>query len=187
MSILAQSAGDMTAELANEYIIATNAAYKLNGEVSKINAVLDSQNQISNRNQVSMSKIAEATKVAGSMASTSGVQINELTAAIGTMAVVTQGSGEEVGRAFKGILQTLQNVKGETDDGEILDDESFTKVEKAADGLGVKLKEVKDGVLSLRNPMQVLKELSDEYANLADGDVRGTNLINALGDRKSVV
>lgn len=45
-SLLAQSAGDMTADLANNYILATNAAYKLNGEADKLNAVLDGQNSI---------------------------------------------------------------------------------------------------------------------------------------------
>lgn len=45
-SLLAQSAGDMTADLANNYILATNAAYKLNGESDKLNAVLDGQNSI---------------------------------------------------------------------------------------------------------------------------------------------
>ena len=46
LSILAQSAGDMTAELANQYLIATNFAYGYGGSVEKLNAVLDSQNQI---------------------------------------------------------------------------------------------------------------------------------------------
>ncbi len=45
-SLLAQSAGDMNAELANNYILATNAAYKFNGEADKLNAVLDGQNSI---------------------------------------------------------------------------------------------------------------------------------------------
>lgn len=45
-SLLAQSAGDMTADLANNYILATNAAYKFNGEADKLNAVLDGQNSI---------------------------------------------------------------------------------------------------------------------------------------------
>lgn len=45
-SLLAQSAGDMNAELANNYILATNAAYKLNGEADKLNGILDGQNSI---------------------------------------------------------------------------------------------------------------------------------------------
>lgn len=45
-SLLAQSAGDMSADLANNYILATNAAYKFNGNADKLNAVLDGQNSI---------------------------------------------------------------------------------------------------------------------------------------------
>lgn len=41
LSLLAQSAGDMTAELANEYLIATNAGYQLGGSAEKLNSVLD--------------------------------------------------------------------------------------------------------------------------------------------------
>lgn len=45
-SLLAQAAGDMSADLANNYVLATNAAYKFNGEAEKINAVIDGQNMV---------------------------------------------------------------------------------------------------------------------------------------------
>lgn len=46
LSVLAQSAGDMTSETANSYLLATNAAYGYNGSVEKLNAALDGQNMI---------------------------------------------------------------------------------------------------------------------------------------------
>ena len=46
LSTLAQAAGDMTADLANDYLIASNAAFEYNGNVEKLNALLDGQNQI---------------------------------------------------------------------------------------------------------------------------------------------
>ena len=46
LSTLAQSAGDLDAELANDYLIASDAAYGYGGNVEKLNALLDSQNQI---------------------------------------------------------------------------------------------------------------------------------------------
>ena len=176
----------MTDELANEYLIATNAAYKYEGNIQKLNDVLDSQNQVSNRNAITMSKLAEATKIAGSRASSSGVEVDELTAAITTMGVVTQAEGGVLGRAFRTILMNLRQVKGEVD-GEIIDEESFTKVEKATNALGVKLKETRDGILSLRDPMQILKELAEEYSKLAEGDVRGADLISSLGGKVCLV
>lgn len=102
LSTLAQSAGDMTAELANEYLIATNAGYKLGGSAEKLNAVLNSQNYITNRNALNMSELAEATKIVASQASQSGIGIDKMTAAVGTMIATTQQGGEVAARAFKG-------------------------------------------------------------------------------------
>ena len=45
-SVLAQAAGDMTADVANAYLLATNAAYEYAGSAEKLNAVLDGQNMI---------------------------------------------------------------------------------------------------------------------------------------------
>ena len=82
-----------------------------------------------------------------------------MSAAIGTMIAVTQDSGEVAGCAFKAILMNLQQVSGELDDGEVIDEESLTKYEKACNELGVSLKTVKDGVVSLREPMEIQVKL----------------------------
>lgn len=184
LSVLAQAAGDISAELSNEYLIATNAAYKLSGEVSKLNDVLDGQNYVANRNAVSMEHLANATKVVASQAASSGVAVNEMTAAVGTMVATTQQSGDVAGRAFKAILMNLQQVSGEMDDGEIIDEESLTKYEKACNDLGVSLKTVKDGVVSLREPMEILKELAEAYTSLDEMDARRANLISAIGGKQ---
>lgn len=46
LSLKAQSAGAMTAELANQYLIATDAAYKLHGSEEELTKILDGQNKI---------------------------------------------------------------------------------------------------------------------------------------------
>ena len=46
LSLLAQSAGDMTSELSNDYLLATNAAYRLQGDTQKLNDILDGQDLI---------------------------------------------------------------------------------------------------------------------------------------------
>lgn len=191
LSTLAQSAGDMTAELANEYLIATNAGYKLGGSAEKLNAVLNSQNYITNRNALNMSELAEATKIVASQASQSGIGIDKMTAAVGTMIATTQQGGEVAARAFKGILMNLQQVKGTAEDigdgGEDITTESLTKYEKACADLGVSLKEVKDGVLQLRDPMVILEELANAVSKEAEGSIKVANLINAVGGKFCLV
>ena len=46
LSLLAQAAGDMSQEVADNYLLATNAAYKFSGDAEKLNAVLDGMNTI---------------------------------------------------------------------------------------------------------------------------------------------
>lgn len=111
LSTLAQSAGDMTADLANQYLIATNAAYGLAGNTKELNKVLDSQNYITNHNALSMTDLAEATKLAASQAHASGIGIDELTAALGTMIAVTQQGGDTAARAFKGKRALSTNAR----------------------------------------------------------------------------
>ena len=109
LSVLAQSAGDMTAELANQYLIATNAGYKLEGNAKRLNSILDSQNFITNRNALNLSELAEATKIVSSQASQAGIGIDEMTAAVGTMIATTQQGGEVASRSFKG-RRTIRTI-----------------------------------------------------------------------------
>lgn len=180
LSVAAQGAGDMTAELSNQFIIATDKAYKLNGSVTELTKVLDGVNYITNHNAVNMSELSEGLSIVGSTAASFGVEANELTAALGTMSATTQQSGSEVARAFRAILLNIRQVS-DADEG--IDAEGLTKYEKACKALGVSLKETKDGVISLRDPMEVLKELSIEYNKLSEDDIKRTNLLNAVGSK----
>ena len=122
--------------------------------------------------------------VVGSQAASSQIKINEATAAVGTMIAVTQKSGRETANAYKGIVMNLQQVTGDVGDGEnIIDTESLTKYEEACAKLGVSLKEVRNGVVSLKEPMQIIKELSAEYTKLDKSDVRRANLLSAVGGK----
>lgn len=183
LSTLAQSAGDMTAELANQYLIASDMAFGYSGNVEKLNALLDSQNQITNRNAVNMTELANATKIVASQAAQSGVAEDKMTAALSTMIATTQQGGEIAARSFKGILMNLQQVTGELDDGEIIDEDSLQKVEKRLTSVGVAMKEVKDGTVSLRDPMKVLEELAQVYNSLPDDSVEKAGIISDLGGK----
>ena len=59
----------------------------------------------------------------------------------------------------------------------------MTKYEKACEALGVSLSEVKDGAVSLKEPMQILKELSAEYTKLDKDDAKRANLLSAVGGK----
>lgn len=184
LSVLAKSAGDMTAEMANNYLLATDAAYKYSGSVEKLTAALDGANYISNRNSVTLTDIADATRVSASYAAEAGVKINELTAATATMVAGTKLPGNQMGRAFRSILLNLQQVSAEFDDnGEIINEEQLKKVEKRVHSLGVELETMGKNGAELRNPMEVLKELAKVYNSLPDNSADKQGLISDLGGK----
>ena len=81
----------------------------------------------------------------------------------------------------------LQQVKATADDigdgGEDITAESLTKYEKACLDLGVALKKVENGVTVLRDPMEILKELSIAVSKESEDSIKVANLINAVGGK----
>ena len=180
LSVKAQGAGDMTEDVANSFIIATDKAYKMNGSIQELTKTMDGINYITNHNAVNMTELSEGFSVVASTAASFGVDANELSAALGTMAASTKQSGSEVARAFRAILLNIRQV---SDEEEGIDAEGLTKYEEACNALNVKLKETKNGVQELRDPMEVLRELSVEYNKLSDTDIRKVNLLNSVGGK----
>ena len=169
-SLLAQSAGDMTADLANNYILATNAAYKLNGESDKLNAVLDGQNSITNRNSVAMADMATAMSEAGTVASSYRVSIEDLSAMIGTIESVTKLGGSEVGNAIKAILINLQNVTSD-------------KIVDTLDAANASMTEFVNGAEKLRNPIDILRDLAKTFNQLDEDDPLRAEILTNIGQK----
>ena len=171
LSVLAQSAGDMDATLSNNYLMATNAAYKYKGSIEDLNNVLDSQNYITNNAAISMKDIADATTETASVAAEFGVQIDELSALIATATANTRESGSEVGTALKAILINLQ-------------DTTSKPVTDTFDALGISMTKVVDGAEKLKTPIELIYELADAYNSLPEGDVMRANILNDIGQKR---
>ena len=180
LSVKAQGAGDMTEDVANKFIVATDKAYKLNGSLTDLTKIMDGINYITNHNAINMTELSEGFSIVGSTAASFGVEANELTAALATMGASTQQSGSEVARAFRAILLNIRQV---SDEEEGIDAEGLTKYEKACNALGVSLKNTVNGVQELRDPMEVLGELSKKYRELSDTDIKKVNLLNSVGGK----
>lgn len=180
LSTAIQGAGDVTSDIANKYVIATDKAYGLKGSVEELTKVFDGSNYITNKNAVNMTELAEGMSIVGSTAASFGIEANETTAALGTMIATTQQSGSEMARAFRAVLLNIRQV---SDEEEGIDAEGLTKYEEACNALGVSLKETRNGVLQTRDAMEVLKELSVKYNQLEEGDLRRTQLLNSVGGK----
>lgn len=118
LSIKSQLVGDMSATVANQFLLATDAAYGYKGSVSELGAVLDGMNAIDNNFATSIEKISAGLGKVAPIASQAHVGINEVTAALGTITAVTQRSGEEAATALRALfLNIMGDTKTEIEDG----------------------------------------------------------------------
>ena len=170
LSLLAQAAGDMESNSANDYLMATNAAYNYKGSVEELNKVLDSQNYITNNAAVSMQDMADATSEAASIAAQYGVEIDELSALIAVATSKTRESGSEVGTALKSIFVTLQ-------------DTTSKPVVEAFDAVGISMTKIVNGSEQLKTPIELLKELSVAFNELQEGDTKRANILTDIGKK----
>lgn len=168
--LLAQTAGDLTNDLASKYVLATNAAYKFNGEASKLNEVIDGMNMVTNRNSVAMEDMAESMSAAGSVAATYRVDPAEFAAMTGTIEAVTKLGGSEVGTGIKSLLINLQNVNS-------------SKITGTLKSAGAAMTEMVDGAESLRKPMDILRDLSKTFKTLDEDNPLRAEILTNIGGR----
>ena len=170
LSLKAQAAGDVTAETAEKYLLATNAAYNYKGSVEKLTAVLDGQNFITNNYSTDMETMASATEKAGSVAANAGVKIDQLSAMIGTISSRTKGAGGETGTGIKSLLINLQNISS---------DKIVNTLKKA----NASMTETVDGIEKLRNPIEILKDLAKTYNSLEESDPLKSEITTNIGQK----
>lgn len=117
LSTMLQSAKGFSRELADTYITAADAAYGYGGNIEKLTALLDGQNQIANKNSVSMKEMADAVETASSEMSSgfNSISENEMSALLGTGLETSGKSGEEVGKSVSSMLSNLEKLSGSDD------------------------------------------------------------------------
>ena len=179
LSLALQSVSGMTAEFANQSLFAADEAYHLGGSVEKLTEILDGCYQIASHNPVSMEELAQGMSLAGTQAASLGVKANETTAILSAIISAAGQSGAKAASAWNTILLYLRQIIREEQG---VSAESLIRYQEACSALHVSLQETKKGIVSLRAPMEILRDLSKEYSNLALGDPRKTNLLQAFPD-----
>ncbi|MFA7157387.1 MAG: phage tail tape measure protein [Bacilli bacterium] len=160
LSLLLQNVGDITAEVANETLIAANAGFQLEGSYDKLLAVIDKFNNISNLNATNINKLSEAMKVGASVFNAAGMSLDETVAIIGTATASTQRAGSEISRAWRTILMNIRQVSDE--EAEVTE-ESMKKAEKALNAVGIV---VRDSPSTFRPMFEIIRDLGTVWNDL---------------------
>lgn len=166
LSTKTQIVGDTTAEVANQFLLSMDAAYKYNGSVEKLTRVLDGANEIDNNYATSIQKIAEGLGLIAPIASQVHVSEQELTSAIGTITAVTQRSGSEAARALRALfLNIIGDTTTEIEDGVTATEESVTSLRTLLKDYAPDAVAAAEATGKIIDPMEAIGALSNAMKN----------------------
>lgn len=158
LGTLLANIGDISQDTASKFLLAVDAAWKLNGSESELMTVMDGLNEITNKNAVDMEALTSGITVAGSVFAEAGESAQTFSALVGAGVAATQRSGSEISRGLRTIVMNIRQIKGETEDGE-----SIAKASKALrEYAGIST--MANGQLRLSS--DVLKDLAEKWNSL---------------------
>lgn len=131
LGTLLSNIGDISQDTASKFLLAVDAAWKLNGSESELMTVMDGLNEITNKNAVDMEALTSGITVAGSVFAEAGESVQTFSSLVGAGVAATQRSGSEISRGLRTIVMNIRQIKGETEDGELVDGESIAKASNA--------------------------------------------------------
>lgn len=178
LAIKTQLVGDVSAEIADKFLLSADAAYKFGGNVEQLTTVLDRANVIENNYATSIEKIAEGFPIVASTASMANMSIDELMAGLGTITAVTQETGRKAATALRALIL---NIEGEI--GTVIDEDmtiTQESVESMADALkkyGNEAVKAAQKTGKLVDPMEAIKSLAEAYKQ---GDLTDQGLYDIL-------
>ncbi len=186
LSAKTQVVGDVNEETANKFLLAVDAAYKYKGNVGQLTQVLDGANEISNNYATSVDKLANGMGIVSSLAEQAGMKVEQTMAAIGTITAKTQESGNSAARALRALILNIQGsteIEIDTETGERWAEDEIQRTAAALGKLSVATREYKDGVMALRNPMEVIGELAEKYQKGLVTEARLQEVVASLGGK----
>lgn len=162
LAIKTQLVGEVTGEVANQFLLSVDAAYQFNGAVSELEKVLDGANEIDNKYATSIQKIAEGLGTVAPVAAQAHLGVDELTAAIGTITAVTQRSGSEAARALRAlILNIVGDTKTEIEEGVTWTTGEIAGLREVLEKYAPAAVEAARATGEVINPMEAIAALAD--------------------------
>lgn len=180
LSVKTQIVGDTTAETANQFLLAVDAAYKYNGSITSLSRVLDGANEIDNKYATSIEKIASGLGIVAPVAAQANIGIDELTAAIGTITAVTQRSGSEAATALRAIIL---NIVGDTKT-EIEDGATWTagQIKGLSNIIKIYAKDAYDAAQASGEVLNPMKAIAGLAQSVKDGVLSASQLYEMVSD-----
>lgn len=179
--------GQTTQEVADQFLLTMDAAYKYGGSVEKLSKVLDGASAIDSTYATTIEKIASGLGLVAPLAAQVHVSEEELTAAIGTITAATQRSGAESARALRSLfLNILGDTTTEIEDGVTATEESVKDLHAVLQKYASSAVEAAEATGKVIDPMEAIGALHESIQQGFLNETELMDLLSSLGGKLRV-
>ncbi len=178
--------GDTTADVADKFIIAVNAAWNLEGAMDALSKVVDQADYVNNNYATTLEKLADSMPIVASTAANMNMSYEETLALLAAINSKTQETGRKTATAVRSFLIAISGQVGEfVDDVGETYEVTTENIEALTDALAkygnaAVQNAIKTG--EIINPMEALNSLAQAYKDGLLSDIELQNiLINVAG------
>ena len=176
--------GQTTQEVADQFLLAMDAAYGYQGSVSELSKVLDGASAIDSSYATTIEKIATGLGLVAPLAEQVHVSEAELTAAIGTITAATQRSGSEAARALRSLfLNIIKDTSTEIEDGVTATEESIASIQFLLEKYAASAVQAAEATGQVINPMEAIAALSQSMKEGLLSEQELMNLLSGIGGK----
>lgn len=184
LAIKTQLVGDVNQETASKFLLAADAAWKMNGNVEQLSLVLDKANEIDNNFATSIEKISEGFPIVANVAAMAGMSVDQTMAAIGTITTTTQESGTKAATALRAlILNIMGDTTTEIEDGVTATQESISGLMGLLQRYAPEAVAAAQATGQIINPMEAIASLSKAVKDGLLSEQELATLETALGGK----
>lgn len=159
IALMFSTVGDMDIEKSQKTLIATMRGMNLESKDSI--RIMDSLNNVANKNATSVTELSSGLQKYASTAKTANMNLDETVALLGGLQAASQETGSVVGNALKTITMRITGV---TDNVDVFE-EDINKAETALRSVGI---EVRSSTKEMRPAIEILRETAGQWENLTD-------------------
>ena len=184
LAIKTQLVGDTNQDIATQFLLSADAAWKYNGNVEKLSLALDKANVIDNNYSTSIQKIAEGLPIVANVAAMAGMSMDETMAMLGTITATTQESGTKAATAARAlILNILGDTTTEISDGVTATEESVQSLSGVLQKYAPDVVAAAQATGELINPMEAIEALSKAAKDGLISEADLMTMVSALGGK----
>ena len=176
--------GQTSQDVADQFLLTMDAAYKYGGSVKELSKVLDGASAIDSGYATTIEKIAAGLGLVAPLAEQVHVSEKELTAAIGTITAATQRSGAESARALRSLfLNIIGDTTTEIEDGVTATEESIASIQYLLDKYAHSAVEAAKATGQVVDPMKAIGALAQSMKDGLLSEAQLMELLSGIGGK----